>query len=80
MSILICRIPSDVFYFIGNCVSYKAKMILCPCKLFGFAEMHMGVNKAIGFFLPPDVKFELAVNYGAVAAKPLCSKCDVEVN
>ena len=26
--------------------------------------MHMGVNKAIGFFLPPDAKVELAVNYG----------------
>ena len=24
--------------------------------------MHMGVNKAIGFFLPPDAKVELAVN------------------
>ena len=35
--------------------------------------MHMGENKAIGIFLPPNAKVELAVNHGAVAAKPLCS-------
>ena len=31
--------------------------------------MHMGVNKAIGFFLPPDVKVELDVNCGGGGGK-----------
>ena len=35
--------------------------------------MHMGMNKATYFFLPPFNNLNFTATLGAVAAKPLCS-------